>query len=785
MRRLSSTARAAKKEGRKEVEEGMTAGIPGPAAGGAAVPSVFVRADAVSPYGVDPVRAPDLAAFWRVLVRRRWLITLTVLAVMGASTAAISALAPRYRAEALLLVGERQPTLLDIQKAVRGEDTEATDSEIEILRSPRIAKLVVEKLGLTKDPLINPELRPKNWLARAAREGKEALTAGLESVMPWLHAGGDESRAARPPDSAEHEHSAEEVAVARTADALLERLTVTAKGRSRVVNVAYEASDPRLAAMVANAVADAYIAEQLNAKVQASAQANQWLSQRVADIRDQLVATDREVQNRKAEAGISDGRQVGLVQEQISQLSEQLIAAHEDTVRAEARLQQVREAGPSEGVSVLLDSPVIQRLREERVDVQVKIAQAREVYGERNPAVLQMRAELVDLDSALQGEIHKIANAVKGDVEAARDREAALSRNLDDLKAQAARIGATEVDILAQQRDADANRALFDRLLSRAKEAAVESGLQTADAEIVSRADVPDRPAFPNKPLFLAAAFFAALAAAGLLVFCVESLDQGFRDLDEAERELGVPALGFIPYLPRRGAPGPESYAVERPLSTYAEAIRSIHTSLILSDVDRAPKRILVTSSLPGEGKTSLSVALARLMAAAGKRVILIDCDLRRRNASQLLGAGEGPGLVDCLLGTIAAPDAVLSDPDSGADLLPAGSRASNPADLLGSEAMRRLLAALGTNYDLVIMDSAPVLAVSDTRSFCRLADKVIMIVRWQSTRKAAAAPALKLIAAAGGDVAGTLLTHADTKRLASYSPRGYYARQVRAYLSD
>jgi succinoglycan biosynthesis transport protein ExoP len=748
-----------------------------------AVPS---RGERARQYGSEMTsRGFDLSSFWRLLVRRHRLIIVTVIVVAGCSTAAILTLSPRYNAEALLLVREHQPTLLDIQNAVRGNEPETSDSEIEIIRSRRIAKLVVKKLDLIREPSINPELQPEGLFDRLRREAATALEPAVARVTAWLPKAATSTRPV--PKSTRislPKPSEEDMAMTRTADALVKNLTVAAKGRSRAVGVRFESTDPQLSAAVANAVVDSYVADQLDAKLLASAQANEWLSQRVAEIREQVIDTDRQLQQHKVDAGMTDGRQVGLIQEQISGLSEQMIAAHAQELQAQARLQQAQQTRTAGALSEILNSPVIQKLREDQANLQSKFIAARALYGDKYPPVMKLQAELTDLNASIQHEVGNIVGALRNDVAALHSREELLRSSLDDLKAQSARIGATDVDISVQQRESDANRALFDRILSRAKETNAESGLQRADAEVIAHADVPEKASFPNKPVFMAVAVLAALAAAGLIVVAVESLDHGFHDLEEAESILGVPALGFIPRVPRRAVLGPQIYAAERPISAYAEAIRGVYTSITLSEFDRVPKRILVTSSLPGEGKTSLSISLARLMAAADRKVVLVDCDLRRRDVSRALGIPTEPGLTDHLSGRASLSDAMSRDPKSGAFVLPAGSHTQNPADVLGSEKMRDLLVALGTMFDLVIMDSAPVLAVSDTRSLCRFADKVVMAVRWQHTRKTAATPALRQITASGGDVVGVLLTLADTRRLPAHSASAYYFRQVQQYLT-
>ena len=257
--------------------------------------------------------------------------------------------------------------------------------------------------------------------------------------------------------------------------------------------------------------------------------------------------------------------------------------------------------------------------------------------------------------------------------------------------------------------------------------------------------------------------------------------------LEQLEEVLGVGSLGLVPEIKSGfgGRQTPGNYVLDRPQSAFGEAIRSLHTSLMLSDVERPPKVILVASALPGEGKSSVVLSLARMMASCGKRVAVIDCDLRRPDLHRAFRTSESPGLTDCLLGQASVFEVLRLDTLSPAYLVPAGSHVHTSPDLLGSDAMRSLVATLAERFDLVLLDSAPVLAVSDTRNLCRLADKTVFVVRWQSTRRFAAKPALRQVVEAGGDLAGVLLSMVDLNGYARHSATGFHQRQISYYFND
>jgi succinoglycan biosynthesis transport protein ExoP len=711
----------------------------------------------------------DLAEVWRTLLRRRWLIIATIIVLTGSGLAVTSSLTPRFTAEALLMVGDQQSHVLDLQSVVTGVDTELTESQIQILKSRRIAQLVVNKLNLLKDPAFDAGPKKENWFSDIL----DTVTAVPTTISGWLSPSNDHATTA--------DRSENDTRMSHAIDALTKHLTVTARGRSRVISVSFETENPKTAADVTNAVADTYIQDDLSTKLQSTVQANQWLSERVAELRTQVVGTDKIVQQRKSNAGITAGKQVDLINEQISNLSEQLILAGAERAQADAKLQEARRSQQS-GVAIsdVAASPIIQKLRGDQAELRGELAQSYQTMGDKNPAVKRLNAEIAANNAALGMETGKIISSLGNDAAIAEAREASLRTALEDLKREAGRTDAADVDINAQQREAEANHNLYDRLLSRAKETSIESGLQQPDAHVISHADIPLRPSFPNKPLVVTLSFIGAALVASLLVIGLESIDQGFRDLAHVEQTLGVSALGFVPRL-KNGERG-ETQVLDKPFSSFAEAIRGVYTSLILSDVDHPPKIVLITSSLPGEGKSTTAVALARLVARSGKRVLVIDSDLRKPRIHEEFGVQIKPGLIDYLAGKASITEVLLKDTRSEAFVLPPGTHAPNPTDVFSSDNMQKLLRTLSGTFDLIILDSAPLLAVSDTRNLCRLADKVLFVLRWQHTRKAAAGPAIRQILNAGGNMAGVLLTQTDMGRLPNYTGSMYYQKQIQKY---
>ncbi len=500
---------------------------------------------------------------------------------------------------------------------------------------------------------------------------------------------------------------------------------MASKGRSSVITVSFTSTNAALAAKVPNAVADAYIANQLKAKTDATSQAHTWLDERVAELREQLLNEDEAVEAYRRRAGIVPIRDSTLLNQQISEAGQELMRAGEQVALAQGRM-----------------------------DAAARV----------NPNAMGLNRELAS----------------------AKAREQALTANLAKLRQQVDVGSQSEIGLRALQREADADRNLYDRLLARARETKVQSGLQQADATLISRAERPVEPSFPKPAIILPLFFVASCLIGVLLVIWLESLDRGFSSLDQMEFALGLPTIGAIPLLRRRFRKAKaDTYCLGHPNSSFAEAIRNLHTSLMLSGRDAMPKTILIASALPGEGKSSVALAMAGMMASCGKRAVVVDCDLRRPTVHKNFGAPRDPGLTECLTGRASLDDALRQDFASSAYFLPAGSDLTTPPDLFASGAMRTLLARLAAEFDLVLLDGAPVLGVSDTRHLCRLADRTVFVIRWQDTRCSAAWLGLRQMVDAGANVAGTLLTMVDPRHYQKHSPVSLYRRRLAAYIGS
>ena len=671
---------------------------------------------------------PKISGLGRAVWRRAKLLVATIVILNAIAFVGIREIAPRYTSSADLLVGQREEQVVDLKAVLAGlsGSTDVIESEIQVVRSRQIAREVVRKLNLDQLVEFNPSLRepgPRQKAQQAIADGVAWLTAMTAQYRDQL---GFPSAPPEPTTEAPGSAGSEPLdPLSGPVDRFLSQLEVAGKGRSRVITITFTSTDPVLAAKVPNAVSDAYVANQLRAKTSATAQAHKWLDERVSELREQLMSEDEAVEAYRRRAGIIPLRDSTLLGQQISELGQELMRAREQVAMAKSRQQAVA------GVTT----------------------------------------------NAL---------GLNREVAAAQAREAALNADLDTLRKQIASSSQSEIGLRALQREADADRNLYDRLLARARETKIQSGLQQADATIISRAERPIEASFPKPAVILPIYFVASFLGSILLVIWLETLDSGIRTVSDVEKTLGIAAIGAIPLVKRRirGRAKVANYALARPKSTYAEAIRNLYTSVILSGKTEPPKTILVASSLPGEGKSSVSLAMATTVANWGRRVVVVDCDLRNPSVHRAFAAPHFPGLTDCLAGKISLEAALCRDPDSSAWFLPAGEAGTLAPDLISSPAMQRLLRDLSAQFDLVILDGGPVLGTSDTRHLCRLADRTVFLIRWQDTRCSAALLGLRQLADAGANFAGAILTMVDPKHYRKYSPVSAYSRRLALYLS-
>lgn len=685
---------------------------------------------------------------------------------------------PRYTATAQVMLDVRKEQVTDMSAVLSGlpADSSVVDTEVEVLKSRSLAGRVVKDLKLEEDPYFNP------YLAQA--KGAKAWFSSLKKAAA--------PTTATPTDPIELQRRRE-----RIVDNVLEGLKVRRAGLTYLISIDYTHTDPKRAAELANAFANLYLTEQLEAKFDATKKANEWLDTRVAELRDQVQQADAAVQQYKIANNLLSAEGATLTEQEISGLNQQLALSRAAQAETDARLniarQQLARGSTGEDVGESLNSPVVQQLRKQRAEKSAQVADLSGRYGDRHPDLLKAKRELADIDGQIQAEIRRIISNLEAQAQVARQRTGSVASSVSASKGTLAGNNRASIGLSELERKAQSVKTLYESLLARFKQTTASDGIEQADARVVSPAKIPTGPSYPKPSLNLALGLVLALGAGVAAIVLAEILMAGLFTEDEVERRLGLPYLGAVPTLGTtvddakilKGMT-PADYLLAKPLSSFAESLRKLRASILFSKVGEPVKVIAVTSSLPGEGKTTTTFSLARTLATSGAKVVVVDCDLRQSAISQFLKEPASIGLLEVLNGVASLDQAVITD-ESGAHILPLAKSAYTPRDVLGSSAMHKLLQDLRDRYEIVLLDTAPLLAIADTRILAPHADAVVMLVRWKKTPVKAVQSALALLQGTRAFIAGVALTQMDLKAQSryGYGDSYYYYANYRKYYAD
>ncbi len=741
------------------------------------------------PGGSDDDGGIDIGWLWLFLKRRFTLIATTVVVgtVIAAMVGFTRPVLYTATAEVVIEPTDTRAFGFDPESGVFGADAATLETEMRVARSPDVAYAVISRLGLERRMALEmaeadnagttlaPALQP---LARVLEliPTDILVATGLASEVIQLEVTDTEAEARR-----------------MALDYLGKGLTVRQSGRSRVFQVAFTAQSPGEASRVANALADAYVTQQLARKVGGTTRASSYLEVRLEELEQELRRAEQAIKDYRAENRLLEMQGSSLSEQELSQLSAELInvrALREDTEGRLAYIRGLRERGGDalESVGEILESPLVAILLQEHIRLKRQEAELLSTFGERHPQVVSVRADLEGIVGQIGGEAGRYISGLENEISLLGARENAIQEQMDRASVDNVRQAEAMIGLRELEREADNIRNLYNTFLLRYTETREQRQVIEADARVIAQAETPNSPSSPGVPLFAAVGFVASGMFGVLLGLLRERLDRGIRSNREVEAQLGVACLGQVPFLAHiaRKKEKPHAYLLEKPRSAYAEAIRSVGTYLRMSNVDNPPRMIQVTSSIPNEGKTTFSISLATMLAKSGHNTALIDLDFHHPSIGGELGIEAERCLVDYMLGDAALED-ILHVSDFGLTVLPIRRQSADPSVLINSQRMRQLLQQLRAEYDFVVVDSPPVLLVSDPKATSELVDATILLVRWQETTADKAQNALKELAAVNARIAGAILSQVDMKRQQQYGYAGIgsYYKNYRKYYVD
>jgi capsular exopolysaccharide synthesis family protein len=663
------------------------------------------------------------------IVRRRQLWALATAAiVMILTLIAYKAADPMYSAVARVALDRRVDELVASSptSATLPTDSSSVDTEVQVLTSPRVAAAVVDKLQL----------------AQRIGFGQSAKGPAVPAAQ----------------------------ARARAIDVVRNGLMVKREGTSYAIKVGYSNGNPSLATAIVNAAVDEYVTGQRTDKVAERTRETALLGDRLATLREDVLRAESAVARYRQATNLIDVQKDSTaVQQQLSALNTQLAAAKAEQAAADSKLNAARSGASAEG----LDSSVLSTLRSQRAELSAKKADLAGRYGELHPSVSQINRQIDALDASIATETQRVRAGYMAEARVAQGRASSIESSLARAQGALGQANSASVELNELERNAESARVLYQALLDRYRQSVTGQGTERSNAYIIARAIEPRAPDSPNLGLYLLAGVVASLLAASSVILVLEMLESGFQSRADVEANLSIPVLASIPDLAaivgarfsRRDPMAPANYLISHEGSIFNESFRSIRAGL--AGQGRDIRVLAVSSALPDEGKTTASICLARSAALAGMRTLLIDCDVRRRASSRSLSDNAKSGLIEVLKGQAQIRDALVKDDASGAWLLAQSKSTNHDHDVIASAAMKAMLASLREQFDLIILDTAPVLALAEARSVGAMADGVLFAVRWRKTPVQAAQLALDQLERAGATVVGAALTQVNLQQQA------------------
>ena len=667
-------------------------------------------------------------------------------------------------------------------------DLNQIETQIQLLKSSALATAVITQLNLANDPDFN-----------GSGPSLSSLWRGAPTVNPTQP---EQSKAGTP---------------ARLSDAVIaafqDRLSASRVGVSSILEISFNSSNAERAAEIANAVAKAYITEQLNAKFEANRSATSWLQDRLRDLGDQALDAERAVNQYKSQNNIvsPDGKSID--EQQVTELNNRLMAARAQLTEASARLNQyeaILRTNPSNLSSMgtldavgsdVTNNAIINGLRQQYLELTRRDNEYSARFGPNHQAVLTLRNRMRELRSSIFEEVRRLAENSRSDLEVAKQRQQQIEKQLAEAVVQSRTTNSAELTIKELENRAKGLRSLSDMFQQRYIGSKQQETFPISETRVIQPAAPPQSKSKPKSKIVMALGLIGGIGFGVMLGLFRELMDRVFRTAAQIESELGLSCLALVPELvvpqspvrrvksrPTDGDLDQRTVAkdsaihravIDRPLSRFAEAIRSIKLAIDLNATKTSNQVIGLTSALPNEGKTTIAASLAQLIGHGGKSVIVVDCDLRNPSLSSSLAPNATAGIIEVTNGSRSIEETVWRDPTTNLAFLPAVRRTDllHSSELLSTDSMHKLFDRLRASYDYVIVDLPPLTPLVDVRATTQLIDHFILVVEWGQTKIDVVKHALHTAPTIHDSLIGTVLNKTDIKAMARYDSylRDYY----------
>jgi capsular exopolysaccharide synthesis family protein len=719
--------------------------------------------------GVSHDEELSLAAILRTLAMRKMVILCTALAVFGAVTLYTYSKTPVYESVARLQIDPDRSSDLGLDQMLNdklgtGDGNNKLKTEVNLIQSDTVAMRVISALKLAK----NPAFAGKNLAKTITTTDPMAMTNGEREFLIGRLQGG---------------------------------LKVRVLTETEIVEIRFRSTDPKLATDIINSLVDQYMQRNLQTHYEGTVQVSNWLSGQMQDLQGKATESQKKLADFQKEFNIlptGDDESDNVVIDKLKILNQQLSDAEADRIVKEAR-HRLAQTGNPELIASVVPSTSLQIYRSQEADLKAQLAQLTAKFGSGYPKVSELQAQLVKLDAATSAEILNVGKRLEDEYLSAAKTEDLLRNQFNQQKTEAYQLNEHTIQYAVLKHEVENSRELYDALQLKLRMAGITAGLSSSYIDIVDRAAVPASPVLPNRSLNMMLGAIGGLLVGLVAAFGVESFDDTLSSSEMVESLTNVPVLCSIPYnQPRyraKAVPGEIEKAVpvspmliNLPRSQASEAFRGLRSSIMLSSADVQPKMIAVVSSVAGEGKSTLSANIAVSFAQNGESVLLIDADLRRSSLHSQFGIPSSPIGLSTVLTQGMSDGALLTPVESlpNLTLLPAGPHPPNPAELLGSKRMREVLEEFYAKYDRIIIDTPPVLTVSDSLALANVADAVVLVVRSGTARKKAILRTRELLRRANSNVIGIIFNCVDPRVEHYYYAYGAtYRKQMGKYFDD
>lgn len=714
----------------------------------------------------------SIATLLRVIRRNLWWILLVTVGTVALAAVVLHFIPPRFEADTVLEISQRQPPIPSDSSTPERQDNSIDDlmvnSQIDAIVATPVLDAVISQLKLDQDPEFNPILAARMpselWTPiAAALDFARGVEARIRSYV---------SPSQGQPRDLEHR---------LVQDKLRGALAVSVKGKSRNIVLTATSESPEKAAAIANAVAAAFLENRLNVQSGHMTQITGWLDNRLTQLREKMMQSEQTLEKLRTNLGQYKGMTTTLLSEQLSQITRQLIDAQAEQSATQAKFQQIQRLG-KQGAEIgaadnVLASPMIRSLREQKTQLTAQRSEELTRLGPRNPDVISVNSQIAQIDHAIDAEVDRISKNASDQMKVLNSRVSALDQAKRDLEKRIDVQNEGLVSVEQLQKNAETDRKTYEAFaVYRDKLAGLTAVLPPA-AELLSTATAPVNPSYPRQMMILVGVALAALLLTATLALLREHLDDRFRNSQDVEAVLGLPTLALIPrisetqrFTPRLSRSGQ---------SSVAEAVRYLYAEVNDEPSVETSLRVLISSSLQGEGKSTISARLAREAASNGRKTLLLDLDIRRGAIRRSTSRGSATQLQRLPANEDLFEPLFDTEPDTGLTRLSFRTGLVEPFKLLYMQKFWRRLSEITGSYDLIIIDSPPILAVPDAKLIAAFADKTIFLVKWGSTKHSTASEGLRHFRTIDAKISGVVLTDVDLKKYAKYDSDGAAARRM------